>query len=161
MELTAKLIASLSENKEVYDKTAFILTYDEGGQFFDHHWTPTPPRNTKLYNDGKSTVSTEGELTKDMIDLIEKDHPIGLGFRVPMIIVSPWTRGGYIYSGVADHTSSIKFLEKRFNFTCENISPWRRAIASDLLDAFDFKNPDYSWPDHLPDTSDNYNKTGK
>lgn len=96
-----------------------------------------------------------------MIDLIEKDHPIGLGFRVPMIIVSPWTRGGYVYSGVADHTSSIKFLEKRFNFTCENISPWRRAIASDLLDAFDFKNPDYSWPDHLPDTSDNYNKTGK
>lgn len=62
------------------------------------------------------------------------------------MIVSPWTRGGYVYSEIGDHTSTIKLLEERFGFKCNNISPWRRAITGNLLHAFDFEHPDYSWP---------------
>jgi len=131
----------------LYAKTAFILNYDEGGQFFDHAWPPTPPMSD---DDGLSTVTTEGELTKDMRWDIPKGHPIGLGYRVPLLIVSPWTRGGHVYSEVCDHTSTLKLLEKRFNITVPTISPWRRAVTGDLLHAFDFENPDYSWPEFPP-----------
>jgi len=72
-----------------------------------------------------------------------------------MIIISPWTRGGYVYSEVSDHTSIIKLLEEKFDIKCPNISPWRRAIVSNLLAAFDFENPDYSWPE-LPSTFGNW-----
>lgn len=152
-DLTARILKVLSDpkNKEVYSKTAFILNYDEGGQFYDHHWTPTPPKDDP--RDGKSTVTTVGELTlKLRYGHIPKGNPIGLGFRVPLFIISPWTRGDYVYSEVADHTSVVKFIEKRFGVHCPNISPWRRAVTGDLLAAFDFTSPDYSWPD-LPDTS--------
>ena len=80
--------------------------------------------------------------------------PLGLGFRVPFVIVSPWTRGNIVVSEVFDHTSIIQFIEKKFNIHNPNLSPWRRAMVGDLLSAFDFENPpDYSWPD-LPDTSE-------
>lgn len=45
MKLTSDLLGVLRDNQTVYSKTAFILNYDEGGQFYDHHWTPTPPAN--------------------------------------------------------------------------------------------------------------------
>jgi phospholipase C len=61
----------------MYAKTAFILNYDEGGQFFDHHWNPTPPMSA---DDGASTVTTDGERNHDMSLLAPM--PIGLGFRV-------------------------------------------------------------------------------
>ena len=154
-DLSSRLIKllSLPEAKEAYSKTAFILNYDEGGQFYDHLWTPTPPTSEK---DGKSTVTTVGEITKDEQFNIPKGNPIGPGFRVPLFIVSPWTRkdGGIIYSEVTDHTSVLKLIEKRFNVSIPNISPWRRAVMGDLINAFDFQNPDYSFP-VMPDTSNN------
>ena len=106
---------------------------------------------------GVSTVTTEGEINTDV--LTEEPAPIGLGFRVPLLVVSPWTRGNIVYSEVLDHTSVIRLLETKFGFFCPNISPWRRAITGDLLAAFDFDHPDYSWPDNLPDTS-NYVREG-
>jgi len=153
--LSSKLIQILGANTDLYAKTAFILNYDEGGQFFDHHWTPTPPRDS---TDGISTVSVDGELTKTVEFNIPVGNPIGLGFRVPLVIVSPWTRGGYVYSEVADHTSTLKFLEKRFGIHCPNISPWRRAVTGDLTHAFNFDSPDYSWPE-LPATDSNWDKS--
>ncbi|MFD0511514.1 alkaline phosphatase family protein [Streptomyces aureus] len=83
--------------------------------------------------------------------------------RVPMIVVSPWTRGGAVASTVCDHTSVIQFLEKRFGVREPNISPWRREITGDLTDVFDFSGKNPSWPT-LPDTSGNRQKvtdTGK
>lgn len=74
------------------------------------------------------------------------------------MLISPWTRGGYVYSEVNDHTSTIKLLERKFGIYCENISPWRRAVTGDLTHALNFDNPDYSWPD-LPDTSSNWDKS--
>jgi phospholipase C len=132
----------LAANPEIYAKTVFFLNYDEQGGFFDHVPPPTPP--TPLTG-GKSTVTTVGE--------VFESNPIGLGFRVPMIIISPWTRGGFVNSEVFDHTSVIKFVEKKFNVTCPNISPWRRAVVGDLMSVFDFEHPNFSWP-KLPDTSD-------
>lgn len=154
-DLSHRLINVLSkpEYVSVYGKTAFFLNYDEGGQFFDHHWTPTPPRTPA---EGESTVSTVGELTLVEEFGIPPNNPIGLGFRVPFMIISPWTRGHLVYSEVSDHVSIIKLIEKRFGVHCPNISPWRRAVVSDLTAAFDFTAPDFSWPT-FPDTSQNVN----
>lgn len=82
-----------------------------------------------------------------------------MGFRVPLLLISPWSRGGRVYSEFTDHTSTLQFLEKRFAVNCSNISPWRRAVASDLTAAFDFKNPDFSWPASFPDTTQNVNQS--
>lgn len=154
-ELSSKIIQILGANKTVYSKTAFILNYDEGGQFFDHHWTPTPPPTEA---DGKSNIPVWGEISKTPYATIPAGNPIGLGFRVPLMLISPWSRGGYVYSEVSDHTSTLKFIEKRFNVTFDTISPWRRAVTSDLTHGFDFEHPDYSWPD-LPGTEGDWNKT--
>ena len=151
-DLSARLLRVMQDNPEIYKKTAFIINYDEGGQFFDHLVPPTPHVDA---TDGKSTMTTLGEITTETYVSVPPGNPIGLGFRVPLIIVSPWTRvkGGAVYSEVVDHTSLIQFVEKRFNVTCPNISPWRRAITGDLTHAFDFvSEPDLSWP-LLPDTS--------
>jgi phospholipase C len=119
-----------------------------GGQFYDHAWTPTPPLTAA---EGVSTVTVEGEVNTDVLTSVPA--PIGLGYRVPLLIVSPWTRGNIVVSEAYDHTSVIQFLEVRFNVTCPTISPWRRAMTGDLLAAFDFDHPQYDWPT-LPDTSD-------
>jgi phospholipase C len=98
-------------------------------------------------------VTVEGEVNTEV--MTEVPAPIGLGYRVPLLIVSPWTRGNIVVSEAFDHTSILQFLEVRFNVTCPNISPWRRAMTGDLLSAFDFENPNYDWPaSSLPDTSD-------
>jgi phospholipase C len=65
-------------------------------------------------------------------------HPIGLGIRTPAVIVSPWTRGGFVCSQLFDHTSVIRFLEQRFGVVEPNISAWRRSVCGDLTSAFDF-----------------------
>jgi phospholipase C len=80
-------------------------------------------------------------------------RPYGLGPRVPMFVISPWSRGGWVDSQVFDHTSVIRFLEKRFGVVEPNISPWRRAVCGDLTSAFDFKTPNKaSFERRLPET---------
>jgi phospholipase C len=142
-------LKKLEQNPDMYAKSVFILNYDEGGQFYDHAWTPTPPLSE---SEGISTVTVEGEINTDV--LTDVPAPIGLGFRVPLLIISPWTRGDIVVSEIFDHTSVLKFLEERFGLQVPTISPWRRAMVGNLLSAFDFDHPDYSWPQNLPDTSD-------
>lgn len=149
-DFTARILARLAAHPDVYAKTAFFLNYDEGGQFFDHAVSPTPPLDA---SSGVSTVSTVGEVSK--IGL-----PVGMGFRVPLLVVSPWSRGHAVVSQVFDHTSVIRFVETRFNVTCPTISPWRRAMAGDLTSAFDWNSFDASWPT-LPDTSGYVNAADK
>jgi phospholipase C len=128
--LTARLIAALASNPKVWAKTVFILNYDENDGFFDHVPPPVPPTGTAA---GKSTVATTGE--------DYHGEPVGLGPRVPMIVVSPWTKGGYVNSQLFDHTSVIRFLEARFGVMEPHITPWRRAVCGDLTSVFDFKTP--------------------
>lgn len=146
-DFTARILKALQEHPKMYAKSVFVLNYDEGGQFYDHAWAPTPPVDAAA---GYSSVTVEGEVNSEVFTT--EPNPIGLGFRVPMLLISPWTRGNKVYSAVMDHTSVIQLIEQRFNVQCENISPWRRMVTDDITHAFDFENPDYSWPE-LPDTS--------
>jgi phospholipase C len=137
---TARLIAALTANPEVWAKTALILNYDENDGFFDHLPPPIPPAGAAP---GKSTVALDGELWRG--------QPVGLGPRVPMIVVSPWTKGGWVNSQTFDHTSVIRLLETRFGVAEPHITPWRRAVTGDLLSVFDFAGT--GAPPLLPDAS--------
>jgi phospholipase C len=128
-------------NSSAWKNTALFITYDENGGFFDHVPPPTPPRGTK----GEFlTVSTLPEKAEGI------RGPIGLGFRVPMIVVSPFTRGGLVCSDVFDHTSTLRFLETRFGVKVPNLSAWRRRVTGDLTSAFNFAAKPNSSRPRLP-----------
>jgi len=63
-----------------------------------------------------------------------------------MLIVSPFSRGGFISSDLFDHTSVLRFLETRFGAEVPNLSAWRRATVGDMTSAFNFAKPDTSIP---------------
>jgi phospholipase C len=131
----------LTSNPEVWSKTVLFVTYDENGGFFDHLVPPTPPQSRAQ---GLSTVDTINEIYPG--DAGHPSAPYGLGVRVPMIVVSPWSKGGWVNSQVFDHTSLIRFIEARFasehaGLVETNITPWRRAVVGDLTTAFDFEEP--------------------
>jgi phospholipase C len=151
----AKLIEALTDSPEVFAKTAFIINYDEAGGLYDHMLPPSPPADE---TQGWSGVSVAGEF-KDYGNEPGKPNlglqPLGLGIRIPAMIVSPWSRGGYVCSEVFDHVSTIRFMEQRFGVMEPNISDWRRAISGDLTSAFDFKTPNTDLSQlHLPSTDD-------
>jgi len=75
-----------------------------------------------------------------------------MGMRVPMFVVSPWSKGGWVSSQVFDHSSVGQFLEKQFGVTVSAISPWNRAVAGDLTSAFDFVSPNDPTVPELPET---------
>ncbi|MDD3760543.1 MAG: phospholipase C, phosphocholine-specific [Acidithiobacillus sp.] len=140
----ARVLDALTSNPEVWGKTVLLLDYDENDGFFDHVPPPQPPTPVRP---GKSTISTEGmvhnRINPDWPVLYTPDQlPYGLGPRVPMTVISPWSKGGYVCSEVFDHTSVLRFIEKRFGVSEPNIVPWRRAVCGDLTSAFDFFRPD-------------------
>jgi phospholipase C len=123
--IAAKLDA-IAANQELWESTVFILNYDENDGLFDHVVPPTPPPGTPdEFVTKTSPVGTPGD-----------DLPVGLGFRVPCIMISPWTQGGWVCSDVSDHTSTLKFLEVVTGVPCSQISAWRRQTVSDLTGAF-------------------------
>jgi phospholipase C len=129
----ASKIAAIAENPEVWAKTVFILDYDENDGLFDHVPPPTPPQGTPHEFVG--------------------GLPVGAGFRVPAIVVSPWTVGGWVSSERLDHTSVLRFLEKFTGVEEPNISAWRRRTFGDFLSVFDFANPGRPAPG-LPDAAE-------
>ncbi len=158
----AQFLDALTANPKVWAKTAFFLTYDENDGLFDHKVPPTPPMNRAQ---GISTVPTTNELIVGNASFM--DGPIGLGVRVPMIVISPWSKGGYVSSEVFDHTSLIRFIEARYadrnpELIESNITPWRRAVSGDLTSAFNFSNPNArivalpSTAAYVPPTQDTY-----
>ncbi|MEV4757810.1 phosphocholine-specific phospholipase C [Micromonospora sp. NPDC049559] len=148
----AQVLDALTSNPEVWSKTALFVTYDENDGFFDHVVPPYAPMTAQ---DGASTVDTELEIYRGQAGLpgatTGEPGAYGLGQRVPMFVVSPFSKGGYVCSEVFDHTSIIRFLERRFGVHEPNISPWRRAVCGDLTAAFDFASADDRVPD-LPST---------
>lgn len=141
----------LAKNPEVFKKTIFILTYDENDGYFDHFPPFVAP---KKGSDSQGKVSSSIDTRLDYE--FEKDSPIGLGYRVPMVVVSPWSKGGFVNSQVFDHTSSLMFLEKFLSkktnkeIISKNISSWRRAICGDLTSVFrPFSGGKTSLPDVL------------
>ncbi|MYZ39231.1 MULTISPECIES: phospholipase C, phosphocholine-specific [unclassified Streptomyces] len=142
----SQVLDALTSNPEVWSRTALFITYDENDGYFDHVVPPYPPASAAQ---GASTVDTA--LDHFPGDSRHAAGPYGLGQRVPMLVVSPWSTGGYVCSEVFDHTSILRFMERRFGVREPNISPWRRAICGDLTSAFDFGLKD-TRPASLPDT---------
>src|SRR5215467_7995154 len=144
----SQVLDILVSNPDVFSKTVLIINYDEADGSFDHIVPPTPPQSAPA--DGDSTVSIENEIVTN--DPSGVNGPIGLAQRVPFIAISPWSKGGFANSQVFDHTSVIRFIEKRFGVVEPNISPWRRAVVGDLTSVFNFKNPNDGNNVHLPNT---------
>jgi phospholipase C len=150
------VLDALTSNPEIWSKTVFILNYDENDGLFDHVLPPMPPNVLQgqaqnaiglvspdladSLNDEFLDLDKYPEIRKPLIPGADPGgvQPIGLGPRLPMIIASPWTRGGWVCSEVFDHTSVLQFLEARFDIPEPNISKWRRSICGNLTSAFDF-----------------------
>ncbi|OMY95642.1 phosphocholine-specific phospholipase C [Burkholderia pseudomallei] len=151
---TSQILDALTSNPDVWRKTVLFIMYDENDGFFDH---VVPPQPATTRAQGLSTVTVDGEI-HDVVNpgrggsYTADGLPYGLGPRVPMTVVSPWTKGGFVCSQVFDHTSVIRFIAARFGIDEPNITPWRRAVCGDLTSAFDFRTPDATLPP-LPDTS--------
>ena len=151
-DYTARVIDALTADPKVWARTALLVMFDENDGFFDHVPPPAPPsRGEDGTILGASTVDTTGEYhlvrnpTEASADRTEyMGRPYGLGPRVPLYVLSPWSRGGWVNSQVFDHTSVIRFLEARFGVMEPNISPWRRSVCGDLTTAFDFATPNAS-----------------
>lgn len=140
---TQEVLDALTSNEELWSKTVLIINFDENDGFFDHLPPPTPPTLLDGEIQGGCTLDTRGEYHTD-------NRPYGPGPRVPALIVSPWSRGGWVNSQVFDHTSVLRFIEARFGVEEENISPYRRAICGDLSSAFNFSNPNDEQLPNLP-----------
>lgn len=146
----SEILDILTQNPEVWKKTIFIVTYDENDGYFDHFVPFSIPDagkpGTGKVSAGIDTeiehVRLENELKQGVPKKGAREAPIGLGFRVPMLIASPWTRGGKVCSQVFDHTSTLQFLETFMEqklgkkIRQDNISAWRRTICGDLTAAF-------------------------
>lgn len=154
----SEIMDILTKNPEVWQKTIFIITYDENDGYFDH----VPPfsiSDNKLPGTGQCVPEMDTEVEQVRFDNEVKqgipasqarEGAVGLGFRVPMIIASPWTRGGKVCSQLFEHTSTLQFLEtfcsRKFKkpIRFDNINPWRRAISGDLTAAFSGFTPHLS-----------------
>lgn len=138
----ASKIDAIAANPEVWAKTVFILSYDENDGLFDHVAPIIPPAGTE--GEWVTVAKSPGGTTSD-------GEWVGPGFRVPTIIVSPWTAGGWVFSEQSDHTSSLQFLEKITGVPAPNVTNWRRENFSDLTNAFRFDS--YAEAPKLYDTS--------
>jgi phospholipase C len=147
----ASKLDAVAANPEVWAKTVFIVNYDENDGSFDHLPAPVPAISTDG-SDGATTVTAAYEQVPAGSEAGFPALPLGFGFRVPFLAISPWSKGGYVNSELSDHTSVVKFIEKRFGVHCPNITPWRRAVSSDLTSFFNFANPNGPTP-QLPNTS--------
>ncbi len=149
----SEIMNILTANPNIWKKTIFILTHDENDGYFDHmppFVCPNPSDvSTGAASPGIDTALEFVPYSQDLANLISSDSsslarqgPIGLGYRVPMVIASPWSRGGWVNSQVFDHSSTLQFLEKFCSYKSGktiksgNISAWRRTVSGDLTSTF-------------------------
>ena len=141
--LVHDLLDVIASDVDTWSRTALLLNFDENDGFFDHVPPPLAPR----------PASGDG-------DDWYLGRPVGPGPRVPMTIVSPWTVGGVVDSSPADHTSTLRFLERVTGVAEPNISDWRRRTLSDLTSAFDWNRsgppPRTEQPDPVPTPIDRW-----
>ena len=161
-----ELLNTLTANPELWSQTVLLVNFDENDGFFDH--VPSPSAPSREINEqgeilkvhGKTTLSDEqisyeyfnhprvsGSTAQPLLKYVNGKNEnfwhgvYGPGVRVPLYVISPWSRGGWVNSQVFDHTSIIQFLEQRFGVKEPNISAYRRAVCGDLSSAFNFKTP--------------------
>jgi phospholipase C len=138
---TRQILETLVSHPATWRRTALFITWDENGGFFDHVAPPVPPPGTKGEFLGVAQLPAAAAGIRG---------PIGLGFRVPMLVVSPFSRGGLVCSDTFDHTSTLRFLETRFGVEVPNLSAWRRRVTGDLTAAFNFAAPPRNGVPALP-----------
>jgi phospholipase C len=146
----SEVVDILTKNPEVWKKTIFILTYDENDGYFDHcpSFVAADPAN-KSTGRGSEGIDmaldytyAADEIAQEVPAVNARSGPIGLGYRVPMIVASPWSRGGWVNSQVFEHTSTLQFLESyvqaKFGKTVQetNVTQFRRAISGNLTSIF-------------------------
>jgi phospholipase C len=157
----AEALNILTRNPEVWKKTVFVLTYDENDGYFDHvpPFVAPDPDNPES---GKTSPGIDPALEYLHLEQDLKRHPrrdarggpVGLGFRVPLVVASPWSRGGFVCSQVFDHTSVLQLLEKILSHRSgkeireTNISAWRRTVCGDLSTVF--RPSETERPESLP-----------
>ena len=140
---TSQVLSALTSNPKVWSKTVLFHMYDENDGFFDHVPPPVAPHGTA------GEYVTVSPLPSDADAMA---GPVGMGFRVPMLVLSPFSRGGHVASQVFDHTSQLRFVEERFGVKAPNISAWRRKAAGDLTSTLHMGQADATTP-KLPSTS--------
>ena len=141
--LVHSVLSTLVSNPAVWAQTVLFVVHDENGGFFDHVPPVTAPHGTPgEWLTGKLPAAADG-IT----------GPVGLGFRAVCLVVSPFSRGGYVCSEVFDHTSLLRFIEKRFGVEVPNLSAWRRSVTGDLTAALALANPLQTAVPPLPATS--------
>lgn len=128
-------------NSVSWQDSVFILTYDEAGGLYDH----VPPQ---------PAVNPDGIAPVDLLPNDICTSPGGAncdfnytGFRVPLIVISPFTKKNYVSHTVADYTAILTFIEKRFR-----IPPLtkRDAAQMDMTEFFDFQNVPWWFPPTPP-----------
>ncbi len=146
---TSLVLDALVANPKVWSKTALFLMYDENDGWFDHVPPPTPPPGTK----DEFLTTTTFPAAETNPETLGISGPLGLGVRVPMIAISPFSRGGHLATELFDHTSQLQLVAKRFGVEVPNVSAWRRKTVGDLTSAlFTAGQTDASVP-KLPRTS--------
>ena len=141
------VLDELTSNPEVWAKTALFIMYDENDGWFDHVAPPPAPKGTK----GEFLTAKGFPVGEPKPETLGIEGPLGLGVRVPLLVVSPFSRGGHIASEVFDHTSQLKLIAERFGVEVPNVSAWRRKTVGDLTSTLFNSKTDKSVP-KLPKT---------
>jgi phospholipase C len=141
--LVQQILDTLVSNPGVWAQTVFLVVYDENGGFFDH----VPPVTPKAGTAGEYLTGTLPSSAGGVAG------PIGLGFRTPCLVISPFSAGGYKYSGVLDHTSTLRLIESRFGVAVPNLTAWRRGATGDFTGALNLTAPPATAVPSLPATS--------
>ncbi len=144
IEYGAKYVSSLINGlmtSSSWQSSVFIVTYDESGGFFDH----VSPQKT---------VSPDGIKPRDLLpgDVCTKGTGptcdfTYTGYRVPVLVVSPFSKKHYVFKKMADHTAILKLIENRFHLTTLNK---RDAAQPDITAFFDFTHPVWLTPPTPP-----------
>jgi phospholipase C len=129
---TREVLEALWSNPRVWAKSVVIINYDENDGQFDHVLPPA------------ALPGTPGEYVREL--------PVGLGFRVPCLVISPFSRGGFVVGDTFDHTSTLRLIEARFGVEVPYLSRWRRDTCGDLTSTLDFASPPRLDVPKLPDT---------
>jgi phospholipase C len=137
------ILSALVARPDIWQRTVLFVVHDENGGFFDHVPPTVAPEGTPgEWLTGASLPAAAAGIR----------GPVGLGFRTGCLVISPFSRGGWVCSDVFDHTSLLRFVETRFGVPVPNLSAWRRSVTADMTSALGFGDVDPTVPP-LPDTS--------
>ena len=172
--LVSQILETLVSNPAVWAKTVLLVVYDENGGFFDHVAPPTPGGTVQTLADVPAGAGPGGSLDGEYLTTAHPSNaaggppsdwagvlgPVGLGFRTPALVVSPFSAGGFVCHDTFDHISVLKLIETRFlqpgtllGSDGLHISPWRYGKVGDMTSALPSLSSPVRPVPALPETS--------